>query len=167
MAVHPGGPHPRTRRGPDVVLESERHVQDGFRRLPDPLERAGEDLVGRLVGADVLRDLDVVEGDLDLAERVLDDVAIGVRDDHEPQPRGARPLERGPGVGERLPAPDRPDHRPSVGALLVRPVQLLAQKPQTFGEHLAVGAVSAADQIELDRLPALPQLTPGNERLRA
>ena len=87
MAIDPRARHPVLLCRSDVVLEAERDVED-LRRVVrrDQLERAFEVPRGRLVGADVVGSDDVVDRRLDVAQRVLDDVAVGVRHDHEPQP---------------------------------------------------------------------------------
>jgi len=62
-------------------------MQDLVRGNAGDLERALEVRRGGLVGADVLSGHDCVDRRLDVLQRVLDDVAVGVRDDYEPQPR--------------------------------------------------------------------------------
>src|SRR5215211_4852018 len=104
LAVDPGRAEAHPLCGPDVVLEAEGHVEHPLGVHPDlPLGKL-EGAQRRLVGPGVLGHHDLVELDVELTQRVLDDRAVGVGDDREPQARLPGAPEGRDGVGERLPA---------------------------------------------------------------
>src|SRR3970282_2953517 len=92
---------------PYVVLEAEGDVEYALGRLADARQRVVEARSGRLVGAGVLGRHDVVEGQVQVAQGVGDDVRVGVGDDDQAQPAFARLEPRRPGVGEGLPGAHR------------------------------------------------------------
>jgi len=87
---------------------------------------------------------------------VLDDVAVGVGDDHEAQSRVVRLRQRRRSVRERLPGAHRASERLAVVGV-VGPAALGGESLQALREHVAIGPVLALDDLELDRLPALAQ----------
>src|SRR5215211_1061169 len=78
LAVDPGRAEAHPLCGPDVVLEAEGHVEHPLGVHPDlPLGKL-EGAQRRLVGPGVLGHHDLVELDVELTQRVLDDRAVGV-----------------------------------------------------------------------------------------
>ena len=129
-------------------------------RRADLAQRVLERGVAGLVGPAVLGHGHAVELDLQVAERVLHDRPVGVRDDPQAQPRLLRRSQRRDRVGERLPAL----HRASEGlAVAVVPAVAALAGPfrEAVGQHLAVAAVVALEALELEFLPARAQLAAG------
>jgi hypothetical protein len=130
-------------------------VDDPLRRLADGFEDPLEVRERRLVGSYVLGGDDGVERDVEVAQGVDDDVAVGVGEDDQPQPAGPRLPQGGERVGEGLPGAHRsrerfaPFRAPGVAALVHPP-------PQALRQNLLVGQVRTLDELELDRLPAGP-----------
>src|SRR5918999_2806393 len=98
VSVDPRRPEAEPARRPDVVLEAERHVEHRLRRLADPRERLPEDHFVGLVGAAVLGRHHTVELEFELAQGVVDDLAIRVRHDLEAEALVAGPPQRRHGV---------------------------------------------------------------------
>ena len=125
---------------------------------PIAAQRVLERRVRGLVGAAVLGHRHAVELDLEVAQRVLDDRAVGVRDDPQPQ---ARPpsLRRSAGTvsgnGCQL-SIERASASPS--RLVPAVAALAGPRREAVGQHLAVAAVVALEPLELELLPALAQL---------
>ena len=161
-AVHPRRPQPVALCRREVVLETERHAAAISPSGPraDLAQSVLEGSVRLLVGAAVLRHRHAVELDLQVAQRVLDDRAVGVRDDPEPQPGLLGGAQRGHGVRERLPALHRARERLAV-AVVPAVAALAGPLGEAVGQHLAVAAVVALEALELKLLPARAQLAAG------
>ena len=80
-------PQPVPLGGRQVVFEAERHVQDLLRGRADRAQSVLEGSVRRLVRPAVLGHGHAVELDLEVAQRVVDDRPVRVRDDPEAEPR--------------------------------------------------------------------------------
>ena len=159
MPVDPSRLAAEPLRRPNVVLEAERHMEHVARLLAEALERLLEHPVLRLIGAHVLGHLDVVEGHLEMAQAVLDDVAVAVRDDRQLHPSLAHSPECGSRVRERLPAPHRAHERLSV-VVAQRVPALVRPAAEALAEDLLVRLVRPAHELELDLLPAVAQHPP-------
>src|SRR5436190_2318752 len=158
LAVDPGRAEADLLGRADVVLEAEGDVQDLAGVAAEPAVGELERRQRRLVRVGVLGHDHLVELHLELTQRVLDDGAVGVRDDRQPQPRLLGAPQRGHGVGERLPAAHRLDQ--GVAVLLVPAVAALARPlVEAVAEHVRVALVVALDALELQLLPALAERT--------
>jgi hypothetical protein len=99
-------------------------MEDLLGRCADHFQRALEVRQLGLVGTHVLGRDDIVDRRLDVAQRVLDDVAVGVRDDHQLEPGIVRTPQRRRRVGEWLPRAHRPGERLAV-VVGIRPAAFL------------------------------------------
>ena len=79
---------------------------------------------------------------------------------HSRRPASRAARRAGTVSGERLPALHRSGQRLAV-VLVPAVAKLPGQLRQAVREHLAVAAVGTQEALELERLPALPQLSGG------
>src|SRR3954452_15226230 len=149
--VDPDAAQTQLVRRRDVVEEGCADVHVALPRRLRAEEELVPVLVRRLVGADLLRDDDLVERHADLHLRGRDEIVVGVREDRELPAAPAQLLERALHFGEGTPPRQR----------LREPVLLPCGSAETahrFGQHVAVAHRPVALQLRLDLVVAREQL---------
>src|SRR5258706_5786496 len=136
VAVDPGDRNAESAAGDDVVEVAPRRVEPSA--FPDPPPRGLEVAGSGLVGADLLRGDEELEGDGEVAEGAGEQIVIHVGEDSEAAAGGDEPFERGIGVGKRLPGRERVG-QPARALGRQRPAEMFRDTEGCFRQDIPVG----------------------------